>query len=370
MLADGLLDRRGNALNLIRLMLATVVIVDHAWPLGGFGEQPRLGTSEIGHWAVAGFFCVSGFLIASSRVKLSFPRFLWHRALRIMPGFWVCLLVVAFGFAPLAAWLAHGETYSPASAVWYVTRNAALWMNQWGIEGTLAGVPYRDVWDGSLWTLGYEFLAYIAAGVVLTGWLRRHPAATSTVLLVVVIALGVLLEGRVSIQLLSRGLWLGAFFLAGMVAFGFCRALPARWWLAAASTACIAVVAVFEVSSVWAALPLAYLMLWLGAGIPAGWSPQRNDVSYGVYIYAFPIQQALVLAGAAGLGLVPFIVLSAVCTVPLAWVSWRLVEAPAQRLKHAGLRRRPAVNATRPGAPAAPAPEFRPVVDASPSGPR
>ena len=60
------LDERGNALNLIRLVLASAVVVGHATPLGGF--SPNVLT-EISSIAVNGFFVLSGFLIAGSRMR-------------------------------------------------------------------------------------------------------------------------------------------------------------------------------------------------------------------------------------------------------------------------------------------------------------
>ena len=82
-------DPRHNSLNALRLALATLVIVSHAWPIGGFGNDPHIGDLSFGGWAVAGFFAISGFLITSSRLRSSFSAYLWRRMLRIFPGLWV-----------------------------------------------------------------------------------------------------------------------------------------------------------------------------------------------------------------------------------------------------------------------------------------
>jgi peptidoglycan/LPS O-acetylase OafA/YrhL len=65
--------------------------------------------------------------------------------------------------------------------------------------------------------------------------------------------------------------------------------------------------------------------------VPSPTVARRHDISYGVYIYAFPIQQLLVYAGAHRLGLVAYDVLAALATAALAVVSWRVVERPALR---------------------------------------
>ena len=94
------LDGRDNALNFLRLVLASAVIVGHAYPLGGHGASRIEGLSGL---AVDGFFALSGFLIAGSRMRLPMHDFLLRRCLRILPGFWACLVVTAFVFAPLSS---------------------------------------------------------------------------------------------------------------------------------------------------------------------------------------------------------------------------------------------------------------------------
>lgn len=67
-----------------------------------------LGAVHAGRFGLDGFFILSGFLVTRSFLALDpLPRFIWHRFLRIMPGFWVCLLVTTFVVAPAAA-LLHG----------------------------------------------------------------------------------------------------------------------------------------------------------------------------------------------------------------------------------------------------------------------
>ena len=329
--------RKPNSLNLIRLLLATVVIVAHSWPLGGFGDEWLLGTKGFGTWAVDGFFCISGFLIASSRMRLPPARFLWNRALRILPGFWVCLAVVAFVAAPISS-LASGEVYSLRSGLTYVTHNAGLQIFQWNIGHTLTSVPHPGAGDGSLWTLYIEAIGYVAATVVLTGWLRRH--ATTVCLVLLAGAAGVLpwATSHVSTNLYLNCLELGVFFLAGMVLFTVSDRLSVSALWAGTAVLLLIVTILLGVDKELAPLPLAYLLMWAGAVIPPHWA-QRNDISYGVYVYAFPVQQLLALAGAQVWGWWAYMVLSVALTVPVAWASWLLVEQPALRFKSKRPRR-------------------------------
>ena len=117
-------------------------------------------------------------------MRFGLVRFAWHRFLRIFPGFWVCLLVTAFGLAPLVALYEHGTLSGffthPAGPFDYVFRNITTGMNQYTISGLLADTPYgrlsgEGVWDGSLWSpLIYELSGYgLVALLVVTLVFKR-----------------------------------------------------------------------------------------------------------------------------------------------------------------------------------------------------
>ena len=99
-IGDGFSGRH-NSLNFLRLVLATLVVYDHAVGLGGFGQIWTINDNSIGTLAVYGFFGISGFLIAGSAVRNGPWRYLWQRFLRIFPGFWVCLILTALVFGVL-----------------------------------------------------------------------------------------------------------------------------------------------------------------------------------------------------------------------------------------------------------------------------
>jgi len=104
------------------------------------------------------------------------------------------------------------------------------------------------------------------------------------------------------------------------------------------------------------AIALYYGMLWVGfeSRLRLPDLAARGDLSYATYLYAFPVAQLWVAALGPGS---PWAValLTALVVLPMAWVSWRLVEAPALRRKGMLV---PALRRLRRGAPAgAPAPE-------------
>lgn len=97
------LSSSDNALNAVRLVLATLVIFGHVLSLGGF-DAVVAGPFIYAGWhgaAVEGFFVISGYLILASAHRLPLRAFLWRRFLRIYPGYAVALIVTAFVTAPL-----------------------------------------------------------------------------------------------------------------------------------------------------------------------------------------------------------------------------------------------------------------------------
>jgi peptidoglycan/LPS O-acetylase OafA/YrhL len=117
-------DPRGNAIGFLRLAFAVTVIVSHIWPLGGYGPDPGRADNNLGILAVEGFFALSGFLITRSASRApSVGRFLWHRCLRIFPGFWVSLVVVA----------AMAAAITGANSWGFIWNNLTLHMGQTGI---------------------------------------------------------------------------------------------------------------------------------------------------------------------------------------------------------------------------------------------
>ena len=293
-----------------------------------------VGDVELGGWAVAGFFAISGWLITGSRMRLPLGDYLWRRSLRILPAFWVSLVLTAAVLAPLTAWLGPGR-FDPGAAWGFVWKNLLLHVVQPTIPGSLDGLPYTARWNLSLWTLQWEFLCYLGVGILLvSGWVR----ARRWVLLVVLGAVTVPYAVTVALDVstgpgFAQGSRLGGCFLVGAVAYAYRDRIPVSGWLAAAAAVVLVLFAQLGIVRGWGAVPLGYLTLWLGASPRLQTVGRRNDISYGVYVYAFPVQLVLTALGAASLGLVAYTVLGVLAVLPIAWLSWLLVERPALRLK-------------------------------------
>lgn len=341
-------DPRRNSLNAIRLGLAVLVIVSHSWPIGGYGQDPGQGPQEsnLGAWSVAGFFAISGYLITASRLNSrSLWDYLWRRFLRIYPAFFVVLSIVGFVFAPLSTSLDAGATWSPSSGALFVLRNITLVITSYAPQHNLIGVPLPGAWIGALWTLAYEFVCYLFIGVLVSFIKRRTPLTAilaATVVLATGFSLVELVRNSASGSRLDLLIRLGAFFAAGALCYLLRERVPISVGLAATAGVLLVGLVVIGAFQALAAVPVAYLMMYLGARLPLERIGARNDVSYGMYIYGFPVQQWLALiVGARVLPVPLFALLSVLSTIPFAWASWLLIEKPAMRWKSLTAKREP-----------------------------
>lgn len=335
MLGDAL-DGNNNSLNALRLMMAVLVIVAHSWWLTGLGPGPAVAGGQLGSWAVVVFFGISGYLITRSRLTATPARFFLARFLRIMPGLAACLLVVAFIFAPLSAALGR-RTYDAGAAAEYVVRHISLIGTQLGetpIGDTLSGVTGADRWNSPLWTLFWEVFCYLIVGLL--AFTKRELFRAAVVLLFV--ASTVCLVLQVFAHGSSGDVWTPILapmttFLAGSLLFLFrdhVSAGHAAVWMALGTLAVSFMAGNFIA---FCHLPLAYLIIRFGASPVLHRVGSKFDISYGMYIYGWPVQQLLVLAGlhtVVPLGV--FALVSVAATAPVAWLSFVLVERPAQRL--------------------------------------
>ncbi|MBF4633034.1 acyltransferase [Agreia pratensis] len=332
-------DPRHNSLNAIRLGLAAAVIVSHSWLVNGLGLPPMVGGTDAGLVAVAGFFGISGYLVTASRLRSpSLRAYLWRRFLRIYPAFLVVLVITAFVFAPLSTLVDGRSTIDWLGAGKYVLSNAALFVRQLGVPNTLSNNPYPFVWNLPLWTLFYEAICYLLIGLIVSAAAGRLRGPIVGVLLglTTFVSLGFkLAPGFIAAPVFESAASLASFFLAGSLIHLYRHAIPSSVLLGAAAVLLAVVFAVLGVFSPLAALPTAYVLLYLsGVMTPLNAIGRRNDISYGMYIYGFPVQQGLVLfLGGVTLPMWAFAVLAVVFTVPFAWASWLAIEFPASRLR-------------------------------------
>ena len=368
-----LFSARHNSLNFLRLAMCLTVIFSHAITLGGFGSEWLIGGRiTIGLPTLYGFFCLSGFLIAGSATRNHVGRYLWQRFLRIMPAYWLCLVITAFIIGAVA-WTHQKHTQScnivscyyfvaGSGPFGYVYHNWFLGVNQYNIGSTPLGGPVPYFWNNSVWTLLPEVICYLMlAGLASLKLLRhRHVVvglACGLWLLEVVVARW----GPANIvphtfgpftlapSVLVGVITLAPAFLTGTLLYLYRDKVPDSGWLALGLLGVFAAGAFLpffgqEMTRFSHYLPgstslmapaLAYPLLWLGIHLPAPFQRigARNDYSYGVYIYGWPVQQLLGMWGVQHWGYAVFTASAITGSLTLAVLSWHLVEKRALKLK-------------------------------------
>lgn len=333
------MDRHNN-FDALRLIAATSVIFSHAFLIGDgeLDREPLMrltgGQTVLGVVGVFVFFTISGFLVTQSFVTTGSPaRFLAKRALRIYPGLLVCLLVSAFILGPLVSDLPAAAYFRTTAVYTYVTSNFSMVMP----ANTLPGVTFSAygpgrIVDGPFWTLPCEIVMYLV--VFALGMLRALDLRL-ILPLVAVGMIGIWFDTAASDYFIGGALWLLPFFAAGMALY--------RWrdkGIFSARGALVALaglVASVPFHAFILLFPLfgSYLVIYLALErrLPFVNAARFGDLSYGLYIYGWPVEQVLVHLNGGTMAWQELFALALPITAAIAFLSWHLVEARALRLK-------------------------------------
>jgi peptidoglycan/LPS O-acetylase OafA/YrhL len=308
-----------NSFDLLRLLSAIAVIFHHDAPLAGEPIR-RFFSTDFGELGVGVFFVISGYLVTASwrRAPALWP-FLKKRLLRIEPALVVSLAVTALVLGAAVTSLPLADYFRTPQVWLYVFRNALLYPVTYELPGVFTHNPLPQTVNGSLWTLRLEFTCYLGvAALGLAG--RLTPRVVAGLALAAGAAFVVLHIARPDLRpsgllrLADIAALNGFLFLAG--AWLNLRDRPVPVWAAG-------LLAPLLLTPAWI-FGLPALVVALGSlrsiRLPA-------DISYGLYIYAFPLQQILAAHGRLSLAA------AVAATVPFALASWFLVEKPALRLK-------------------------------------
>ena len=340
-----------NNFDLLRIAAALLVLASHSYPLTGnvdreiFGKL--LGYDSGGTWGVAVFFVISGFLVTKSATERAALDYLKSRALRIVPGlvlaslFDVFVVGLLFTTLPAREFLAHPQT-------WNHLRNGLVFGMEPSLPGVFAGQPERMV-NGSLWTLPIECSFYILLPLLgVFGLLRRRyflllPAAAAVTLTVGLNALGwswgnqggYLFVSVPSFAAVKNAL----FFLIGGALWIYRDRVPLEPGLALCCVLLLAISGFTHAKWVVFYLAIPYLTIYLALAhpVPAKLYHTIGDLSYGTYLFAFPIQQAVVALAGADILPTRLTLAAAPLTLLMAAFSWHCVERRAMAFRR-GIR--------------------------------
>lgn len=283
-----------------------MVVVTHSYPLAGVLTGDYLnkithGQAEFSYLGLSGFFIISGYLCFQSLERCNtLGEYYWKRALRIYPGlFAVLLLTVVLG---VFVYESGVRDYLSNMSMWmYLPANISIVKQQLTIDGIFTHNPYNSTINGSLWSLEYEVVFYIWLSVLF--FFRRKAR-----IIIVGIALTVLITsyiffmdtiGSHKYMFLNGKLMLefGPYFFAGVLLSLFkIEEVRNRTLLLislALMLACAFYLNYFSPAKFFILPPLVVLIGTTSAKSIAWMMEGTGDPSYGIYIYAFPIQQTL-----------------------------------------------------------------------------
>jgi peptidoglycan/LPS O-acetylase OafA/YrhL len=344
-----------NNFDVLRILAAALVILTHSWALTASEGEPIQALSQdvllggaLGVWI---FFFISGYLVSESFQNRGLLAFIEARFLRIYPAFFASLLfgVLIGAFVttlPLAQYLTHEQTLR------YVV-SSLLTEIQFSLPGVFHELPVPDGINGSLWSIPLELVMYL--GVVIAGVLTllRRPNIALLVLLTAIITLQaepnrVLLIPRVTdLYMLPTVLC----FLLGMLFYTNRTRIPLHGF------GVIFIVATLIISGLY--FPKGNILVCFAIAYTTAWFayhpririkiPKRiGDISYGLYVYAFPIQLTVIYL-VPGIRPWPLLALAFTVTAGVAWISWHTIEKPALGLKGKFIPAR--FSRTQPGPP-------------------
>ena len=321
----------GRGFDAIRMLAASGVLVSHAFSLtieDGREHEPLVlltGRWSIGAVCVALFFVISGFLIAQSADRnRSLLRFAEKRALRIFPALAVNVFLTALLLGPAVSALPMHDYFSSPAAFGYLKLALAL-PGMALLPGVFLNNPDSGAVNGSLWTLRSEFACYVMTAVLVYVLRIR----SSLVYLILVIAALVLEAVRA--YSVSSHVHLFGLFVAGSFLYWARAHVPvSRTWVLAGGLLFLSSLC-WPMLSPFGSLGLAYATVASGYLASGFQVLHHRDYSYGLYLWAFPVQQTLIQ-----LHSMPWW-LNASAAFPialgLAMLSWHFVEKPAKAIK-------------------------------------
>lgn len=337
------LNERSNNFTLMRLLAALGVLFFHCYPLA-LGKDAELLYPHlfsylmgcVGKFSVDMFFVVSGFLVTASYLqRANLLQFVEARVLRLFPGLIVsnlfCILVVGLAVTQDSIM----QYFSSPDVFSFFQRNVLLLRAvQLDLPGVFTHNPYPTHVNGSLWTLVVELRMYFWVAVLGACAVLRNAKIFNAFFILILLLYAQADKEQFFIVHETHYVRVALQFLLGSFLYINRQFIPLNMgiWLVLAALAFLTrgdVLFPFARSCCFA---YAVILVALHPGFRLPAIDRWGDISYGVYIYAFPLQQwvAYTFPGITPMGMLAVVL---PITVLLAIVSWRFIEQPALRLK-------------------------------------
>lgn len=325
---------RENNLDLIRFVAAALVILCHAYPISLGAEHVdilgRLTRDQMhfGNLAVCVFFLYGGYLIAKSAERLQKTgAYFKARIFRIFPCLVVVTFVLTFLVGPFITSLTPAQYFTAGGTYKYLLNSVMVLTHN--LPGVFENNIYGATVNGPLWTLPVEFLCYILCFLVLKCGFLNQKRMKWTVPVFIIGYLGVwfVVQGSESLVAALRP---AGMFYTGMLYYVYRNKVKLNPW-AALVALCGMIISTWAGilgATVFVFLP--YILFYIGFGTTHKCTnfSRYGEVSYGVYLCGWPIQQIVCMLMSGKMQpLVNFVIalpISVVCGLILC----KLVEEP------------------------------------------
>ena len=342
---------RLNSFNFLRLLLALIVLIGHSGATSGNEFNFSVGKIPLTSLSVFCFFILSGYLITPGLLNRGVSNYIVRRIARIYPAYVGVILVVGFGFSSIWQKISPEKSFNFYNQIRYFVFNVlpppGLFNQESKMVDFLAGqpnsVPLRGISNGSLWSLTLEFMAYLALVILLifsrkTG--RSFVAIlfwTSFVIYIWAIVSSVYLDTytlrgpTIFEAILLKWPYCFCFFFGSLL--GALKEKKLESNLISFLALTLFLVSTFKpfLFALFGAICLTIFVLNLGKSKIFAYIPLRVDISYGVYLYHFPVEQTLAYFPQIKQNLFLFISLSVFFSFLLAYASAKVIEGPSQR---------------------------------------
>ena len=333
---------RSNNFDLIRFIAATMVIFSHSyWVTGNQPNEPLgklCGIVNFGSLGLKIFFTISGYLITKSIYRQpTLGSFVWARILRIFPGLFFTAIFCTFIIGPICTTLPLNKYFTDSTVYSFVLRMATLHGNFYFLPGVFQSNPGSTGVNIPLWTLPAELFMYFCvllwgAGLLLWKKQFKHLTLVPLIIIVYVFCWGIPYAPQLMNYISS---W-GELFFLGMICYLFSNKIILSLPLFGAMM--VLFLALFHYR--FALIDSAFNIVLVYGLLIFSYHPKLQlksfhklgDFSYGLYIYAFPIQQLLALKFPV-LKPVEHFFISFLPALALAILSWYFVEKPMLALK-------------------------------------
>ena len=339
---------RNNNFNLIRFVAAFLVLVSHSYALTlGAGEHEPLVAAlglSLGAIAVDVFFVTSGYLVAASLFRGSgFKSFIISRLLRIYPALLVVITISVFVLGPYFTTLPLDQYFSDEQTYKHFFKNVTLLFGvEYRLPGVFESIPFANAVNGSLWTLPYEIRLYCLLAIL--GLLSKLMSSYTPfknipsfffALTFCAVIFNIYVE-QIGLDIPQRKLLhLFSIFFTGATLYLLRDRVAMNDLLASAAIAVLTIAIIFDFAFFIAyVIALPYLTFYFAYKItgPILKFNQFGDLSYGIYIVAFPLQQ-VIMTLQPETQVTGLIVKAGFLTLICAALSWYLIEKPSLRFK-------------------------------------